>query len=378
MTERAAVRRAVACCLALLVCAGCASAESFEDGRLEVFISRHADLKAGNYVLEDEIVSFIDGAEHTMDIAMQEIRWAEDGQWPIVDAIVAAAHRGVTVRVIVEADYYDEEHPGNLALYERFVAEPNITPMRDANPAIFHNKFVVRDASGEDAALLAGSTNFTDTGTRANYNHIVIVHFPPVDEPPSYYAMLDRYQAEFDEAWGGTFGNIDPTEEPLRCRIGRTYCRVFFAPDNDPDDYLLDLLCDARDSLDVMVFTFGSSSPLMAGVINRWFTWARNSTEEAPPRLRVAMESQQARYWSAYPPLLALGVPVRLECDPNAKLHHKVAIIDGARVILGSYNWTRPANDSNDENTIVLSNRDVAEMFTDAFDELWEDVLVGP
>ena len=208
----------------------------------------------------------------------------------------------------------------------------------------------------------------------------MVVNFPPLSRPPSYYAMLERYQDEFDEAWGGVFGKYRPGEEPLRAWIGRTYVRVYFAPDHNPAHHLLDLLCGARESLDVMVFTFASSSPLMAGIINRWFTWehqrARDSAAER--RLRVAMESQQAQYWSAYPALVAIGAPVRLERNPNAKLHHKVAIIDGRQVILGSYNWTRPANNQNDENILVLSSRAVADLFTAAFDELWHDVLVAP
>ncbi|MFW6156231.1 MAG: phospholipase D-like domain-containing protein [Armatimonadota bacterium] len=367
----------VACALAW---AGCAHAETFEGGKLEVYISSHADLQAGRYVLEEEIVGFIEGARETLDIAVQEIRWSEDGEWPIAEAILKAARRGVQVRVIVEGDYYDDAHPGNLAFFEQLEREPSVEIMRDDNPAIFHNKFVIRDAAGQDAALLTGSTNFTDTGTRANYNHIVVINFPPVSRSPSYYAMLSRYQAEFDEAWSGVFGDHEPSQEPLRCWIGRTYARAYFAPDNDPDDHLLDLLLGARDSLDVMVFTFGSSSPLMAGVVNRWFTWEHQRTREATARrrLRVATESQQAQYWSAYPPLLAMGVPVRVERNPNAKLHHKVAIIDEARVILGSYNWTLAANNRNDENLLVLSNREVAGLFTAAFDELWDEVLVAP
>ncbi len=366
--------------LCALTFSGYARAETFEGGKLEMYISTHADLQAGRYVLEEEIVDFISDAHATLDIAVQEIRREENGQWPIADAIVAAAGRGVRVRAIVEGDYYDDGHPGNLAFFEQLEREPGVEIIRDGNPAIFHNKFVIRDAGGENAALLTGSTNFTDTGTRANYNHIVVVNFPPVSRPPSYYAMLARYQEEFDEAWSGVFGNQAPSEEPLRCWIGRTYARVYFAPDNDPDDHLLDLLLGARQSLDVMVFTFGSSSPLMAGVINRWFTWEhqRAGGATADRRLRVATESQQAQYWSAYPPLLAMGVPVRLERNPNAKLHHKVAIIDEARVILGSYNWTLAANDRNDENVLVLSNREVAGLFTAAFDELWDEVLVAP
>jgi phosphatidylserine/phosphatidylglycerophosphate/cardiolipin synthase-like enzyme len=375
------VRRLVLAMMCALLCVTGAVAETFEGGKLEVYISRHADLEAGDYVLEREIVGFIDEAQLTLDIAVQEIRWREEGAWPIADAIFRAAERGVQVRVIVEADYYDDEHSGNATLFHAFEVAENIEARPDENSATFHNKFVIRDAGGADAALLTGSANFTDTGVRANYNHIVIVNFPPVDgAAPSYYAMRERYQEEFDEAWGGVFGDHDPAEEPLTCWIGRTYTRVYFSPDNDPDDHLLDLLCDAKDSLDVMVFTFSSNSPLMAGIINRCFTWDHQAArrEEAPRGVRIALESQQAQYWSASPALCAIGAPVKLEIDPDRKLHHKVAIIDGRRVVLGSYNWTRPANEENDENTLVLSNRDVADLFTEAFDELWTEVLVAP
>ena len=44
-------------------------------------------------------------------------------------------------------------------------------------------------------------------------------------------------------------------------------------------------------------------------------------------------------------------------------------------MILGSYNWTRPANDENHENMLIVRNPAIGKMFTDAFDELWNDVL---
>ncbi len=363
------------------LCAGVAQAETFEKGRLEVYLSRPADLDARRYVLQDQIVSFIEQAQMSLDVAVQEIRRDEAGEWPIPEAIFDAARRGVQVRMILEADYYDEDHPGNRALLEAFEAAENIEAKLDDNPATFHNKFAIRDARGPRAALLTGSTNWTDTGTRANYNHVVIVNFPPVTEEPSYYAMGRDYQEEFNEAWSGTFGNHEPEERMGRYWIGRTYTRVLFSPDNDPDDYLLDLICEADRSLDVMVFTFTSSSPLLAGAINRWFTWQhqceRGDREDV--RLRVATEGTQTAYWSAWEPLASLGIPVRREINPERKLHHKVAIIDDKRVVLGSYNWTRPANEENDENTLILTNPEVADLFTEAFSELWtSDDVAGP
>ena len=87
------------------------------------------------------------------------------------------------------------------------------------------------------------------------------------------------------------------------------------------------------------------------------------------------MEKEQCKFWSAYPALKKLGIPVKFE-NTSAKLHHKVGIIDNRKVILGSYNWTLSANEENDENVIVVSSSDIANLFTQAFNELWDNVLV--
>ncbi len=49
----------------------------------------------------------------------------------------------------------------------------------------------------------------------------------------------------------------------------------------------------------------------------------RNSNPKSPSNLANHI-SQQARWWSVYPVLKDLGVPVKLEKHPKAKLHHKV------------------------------------------------------
>ena len=87
-----------------------------------------------------------------------------------------------------------------------------------------------------------------------------------------------------------------------------------------------------------------------------------------------AMDGEQARYWSTGP-AQQVGVPLKREVAKRVKLHHKVDIVDGRTVILGSCNWTRPANDENDENTLIVRNPAIGKMFADAFNEPWNDVL---
>ena len=52
-------------------------------------------------------------------------------------------------------------------------------------------------------------------------------------------------------------------------------------------------------------------------------------------------------------------------------MHHKLAIIDQHTVLTGSFNYTRSANEINDENLVVLSSPELAAQYEQAFQELW-------
>lgn len=364
-------------CLLIYPLLSFSGTHKFENGRIEIAISTKKEFKANQYPLESSIVSFINNATTTLDIAVQEIRWGHKvlGTNPIKEAIHKRAENEIKIRIILEKSYL-KEGSDNMDTFNTLSAHPNIEMISDKNSAIMHNKFVVRDYGTSNAALLTGSTNFTDTGVRRNYNHVVIIHFN--GQRKKYFEILDKYNDEFNELWAGTYGKKEPGFEIPYYRLGRSTIRVLHSPDNDPDDYLLKLLTDAKSSIDVMMFTFGSNSSLMSGVINRFYAVKyvnRRPTKEKKVKIRVGMESQQAKYWSAYPTFKTLGVPLKLETNPEAKLHHKTAIIDNATVVLGSYNWTMSANEKNDENVIVIKNKGIAQVFTQAFEELWNKVL---
>ena len=64
------------------------------------------------------------------------------------------------------------------------------------------------------------------------------------------------------------------------------------------------------------------------------------------------------------------GLQVRLDRNRGA-MHHKVIIIDGERVIMGSYNYSRNANRYNDENIMIIDNREIAGRYLAEFKRLW-------
>ena len=64
---------------------------------------------------------------------------------------------------------------------------------------------------------------------------------------------------------------------------------------------------------------------------------------------------------------------VQIRQDGNGRImHHKVIILDRQTVIFGSFNFTGSANDSNDENIVVVHDPTFASYFVDEFFRLWE------
>jgi PKD repeat protein len=79
--------------------------------------------------------------------------------------------------------------------------------------------------------------------------------------------------------------------------------------------------------------------------------------------------------------LCQAGVSIRVE-DWGGKLHHKVGVIDAfgsdPTVVTGSFNWTASANDSNDENTLIIHNTDIATAFYDEMVKLYTTIDQAP
>jgi phosphatidylserine/phosphatidylglycerophosphate/cardiolipin synthase-like enzyme len=55
----------------------------------------------------------------------------------------------------------------------------------------------------------------------------------------------------------------------------------------------------------------------------------------------------------------------------EGQMHHKTMIIDGQIVLTGSYNFSRSAEISNDENVIIIYNEDIAGFFLKEFQRMF-------
>ncbi|GAA2684332.1 MULTISPECIES: phospholipase D-like domain-containing protein [Nonomuraea] len=339
---------------------------AFGGGKIEAFVGP-TELGAADD-LEQVIIDFIGGAKHSLDIAVQEL----DSE-PIAQAILDARFRGVSVRMVLEQDYLqsaklpavtvrageDEaaarrrvqwgEEPGARSLEpnRRIVGallRCNVDVKADYNPAIFHQKFIIRDYRERTlprSAILTGSANFTQTDCHRNLNHVVVFHDARI---------CREYTTEFNQMRAGHFGRGAHGKVPAAYNLNGIPVKVLFAPDHAPELEIMKQMLKATQRVDFAIFTFSGSSGIDDAMI---------ALAAARRTVTGAMDpGQGAQTWAATHDLdrahIELYFPKR--SPAFGKLHHKLMTIDDAVVIAGSFNYTAPANNYNDENIFVIGS----------------------
>ncbi len=308
---------------------------------IEVFFTtpRYPDTEDDHYGgLDETLAEAIGAATRTVDIAAYDFDLAR-----VADALVRVHEAGVTVRLVTDTDYEDELGPRTL----RKAGIPIVTDDRDP---FMHNKFVVID--GEE--VWTGSWNLTDNGTYRNNNNALRIFSRD---------LAANYTAEFEEMFEDkAFGTTSPDNTQTVLTVGGISVQNFFSSEGNVPAQLLPLLENAQSSIRFMAFVFtdtdlakalrakGREGVLVEGVVEARNVSASGSDVEA---LRDA------------------GIEVLADGNPYV-MHHKVIIIDEAIVITGSYNFSRSAAESNDENLLILYSEDIARLYLEEFQRVYQ------
>ena len=343
----------------------------FADGKIEAYVGP-TELGAADD-LESVITDFIAGARSTLSVAVQEL------DSPVIaQALLDASWRGVRVELFLEQDYLRSPlvgnppkppapHPGEtpaealhrvqwldddteLAENRRILAallRSDVQVRGDYNPKIFHQKFVLRDYDGRAAptsALLSGSANFTLTDTHRNLNHVFVFRNAYV---------CRQYATEVEQLRAGSFGRQRHGDVPKVYNLAGVPVKVLFAPDHTPELEIVKQMLKGSEEIVFAIFTFAGSSAIDDAML----ALARGGM-----KLRGVLDRTQAAHDWAAPAWLVhdnieLFVPRRSGVFADLrKVHHKVMVIDEQVVVAGSFNYTAPANEFNDENIFVVGS----------------------
>jgi len=312
-----------------------------EAAAIEVFFTRPDEpgLRVGERALA-ALVQALDGARLSIDVACYHVNLEEIGA-----AMLRAQARGVSVRLVTDDEQADEAVVQNLV-------RAGLDVKDDARPTLMHHKFIVIDGS----EVWTGSMNLTTGSVFHDDNNLLRLRSAE---------LAADFSGEFEEMFReGRFGALSEPDTPFpQVDLDGTAVEVLFSPDDGVARRLVQLIGEADETVVVLAFAF-TSDPLAEALLE---------SQERGVQVRGVIERDQADAAGAeYFRLLGAGADVRLD-NSTGNLHHKVIILDEATVVTGSYNFTRSAEQANDEALLILHSPILAAAYLEEFDRLYAD-----
>jgi phosphatidylserine/phosphatidylglycerophosphate/cardiolipin synthase-like enzyme len=289
------------------------------------------------------VAASIIAATQSVDVALKDLRLDS-----ITNALITASRRGVPVRVVAETD--------SLAGRSDFQAlrEAGIPVSDDQQQGLMNNRFIVIDHS----QVWTGSVDYNVSGVFREYDAMVRIFSPEI---------AADYTKEFDEMFvNSQFGQIVVPETPYpSVVIQGTQVDVLFSPDDFVVARLSQLLEGAQESIYFLAYAFASTElgtiirdkAAQGIVVGGVLEFDLVDPNRVNPNLDLVEELNLFRQ---------AGLDVRLDGGPEV-MYHKIMIIDGKIVVMGSYDFTNRAENENDENVLIIYDEKVAQKFMEEF-----------
>ncbi len=271
-------------------------------------------------------------AQKRIDIAVFDIDLPELGQ-----ELIAAQARGVAVRVAFDDENLED---ARVAALIGELQDAGIVVQGDGREPFMHEKIAVVDES----IVWTGSWNMTMNDTYRNNNFMWRV----VNE-----SMATRYSQEIDQLMSGTFGTYKTSYAPHpKVPLADGQIEYFFSPEDGINQYVVDALNNAQSGIYFMAFSY----------TDKFISQAMIDAHNRGVRVQGVMESQNANGTGAVFTTLA-EADIDILRDGNCYImHHKTIIVDDELVITGSYNFTKSAEKSNDENLMMIRSPQLATL----------------
>ncbi len=140
--------------------------------------------------------------------------------------------------------------------------------------------------------------------------------------------------------------------------------KLYFSPGMDCLNAITDTINNAKDSLDICVFTITDNRIVKA-------------IEAAKFRgVTVKIITDNDKLLDRGSDIIYLskkGYDIKVDYT-DSHMHHKFAVIDKKISLTGSYNWTRSAEKYNQENVLVSDSKYLAKTYLEEFNKLWKNL----
>ena len=302
--------------------------------------------------MNDTVAAWIMSAQHTLDVAAYNLN-----DQTVEDAVNAAAANGVQIRWIYEGQ---NANIGLSSLDASVVTHPRT----DGEGSGMHNKFIIGDADyAESSFVLTGSTNLTTGQLVSDLNNVIVLE----DQ-----SLARAYELEFEEMWGAEgmtpdaanakFGADKSWNTPVDFLVGGSSVELYFSPTDGTNAAILSEIEAANANFEFALLTL-TRDDLGDAIVEL------NQSFFVSP---VGVIEQVNTTGSEFDNLISNGVQAYAH-DVSGDCHHKYAIVDHSEVgsdplvITGSHNWSSSAENVNDENTVIVHDARVANLYHQEF-----------
>lgn len=297
--------------------------------------------------LDTGLVKAIESADSTLDASYYNIN-----NRTYSDALIAAKKRGVKVRIVAEDESYEDARNGGVY---KSLEKAGIPIVLDHASHIMHHKFMVVD--GE--RVWTGAGNMSVGGTFSDLNDSMLLESR---------GLASAFTTEFEEQFvNKRFGTKKTSPGAHEFTISGRRVELYFGPQGNIQEKILNAIAQAKHRIQFAMFSFTDMKI------------ARAMIDKAKQGVKVEGVFDAEQSAGVRAPVFQLmkkaGLAVVKDRFPG-KMHHKLVLIDqgtkDATVIAGSFNFSKAANEKNDETTLILHDPKVADQYFVRYQEVWE------
>ena len=138
--------------------------------------------------------------------------------------------------------------------------------------------------------------------------------------------------------------------------------QVYFSPNGGCQDTIISEIGKASKTIDIAMYYLTSREIAQELV----------KAKDRNVKVRVVLDqSQETQAYSKSRYLIKRGFEVKYYAG-SGLMHNKFAIIDSKVLITGSFNWTPTADQKNEENLLIMTDKELIKKYEDSFKYLWE------
>ena len=132
-----------------------------------------------------------------------------------------------------------------------------------------------------------------------------------------------------------------------------TPVKIYFSPRGGCTDAIINAIEQAKAEILVQAYSF-TSAPIAKTLVN---------AHKKGINVQVILDkSQRSKKYTSATFLKNAGIPTYID-DQHAIAHNKIMIIDMTKVITGSFNFTKAAEEKNAENVLIIKSKELASQY---------------